>query len=88
MILQNDKTRTNSNDKEIAENVNGILIEDNSELAQKINSLYPNFEMVLEDGKLIDVTEIPAPPKEPPEPNQDDYMLDLDYRLSLIELGL
>jgi len=24
----------------------------------------------------------------PPEPNQDDYLLDLDYRLSMTELGL
>jgi len=24
----------------------------------------------------------------PPEPNQDDYLLDLDYRLSMNELGL
>jgi len=23
-----------------------------------------------------------------PEPTQDDYMLDLDYRLSMIELGI
>ena len=24
----------------------------------------------------------------PPQPTQDDYLLDLDYRLSMIELGL
>jgi hypothetical protein len=24
----------------------------------------------------------------PPEPTQEDYMMDLDYRVSLIELGL
>ncbi len=24
----------------------------------------------------------------PPEPTQDDYLLDLDFRLSMIELGL
>ena len=28
------------------------------------------------------------PPAQPPEPNQDDYLLDLDYRLSMTELGL
>lgn len=24
----------------------------------------------------------------PPQPNQDDYLLDLDFRLSMLELGL
>ena len=27
-------------------------------------------------------------PPDIPEPTQDDYMLDLDYRLSMIELGI
>ena len=25
---------------------------------------------------------------ETPEPNQDDYLIDLDYRVSMIELGI
>jgi len=28
------------------------------------------------------------PTPQPPQPTQDDYLIDLDYRLSMIELGL
>ena len=31
---------------------------------------------------------IAIPPSPPPEPSPVDYLIDLDYRLSLIELGL
>jgi len=27
-------------------------------------------------------------PSQPPQPTEDDYLIDLDFRLSMIELGL
>ena len=45
------------------------VIPDDSELAEKIKELYPNFEFVLDDdGQPIDVTEtepVPIPPAPP-----------------------
>lgn len=45
------------------------VIPDDSELAQKIKRLYPNFDFVFDDdGKPVDVTETepkPAPPAPP-----------------------
>ena len=46
------------------------VIPDDSELADKIIDLYPNFDFVLDsNGKLVDVVEIePAPAPVPPAP--------------------
>lgn len=45
------------------------VIPDNSELAQKIKRLYPNFEFVFgEDGKPVDVVETEPEPKPPTPP--------------------
>ena len=47
-----------------------FVIPDDSELAEKIKHLYPNFDFVLDDGKPVDVVETePQPePEKPPEP--------------------
>lgn len=45
------------------------VIPDGSELAEKIISLYPNFEFVFnDDGQPIDVTETEPEPKPPAPP--------------------
>jgi len=58
-------------------------------LADKIKEHSPYFEFVLDgQGNLIDITPTERPPGPLPEATQDDYMLDLDFRLSMIELGI
>ena len=45
------------------------VIPDDSELAEKIKELYPNFEFVFDDdGQPIDVTETEPKPKPPVPP--------------------
>ena len=45
------------------------VIPDDSELAEKIKELYPNFEFVFDDnGKPVDVTETEPEPKPPAPP--------------------
>ena len=41
-------------------------------------------------GNIISVTPAPEPEPEPelPEPTIEEYLIDLDFRLSIIELGL
>ena len=34
------------------------MVDDGTELAEKIEKLYPRFDFVVEDGKLVDVVEI------------------------------
>lgn len=98
MIVRRDKTyETNS----LFLNVNWYEGEDNyvidetteggKILAEKIKAYFPYFEFVLdEEGNLIDVipTEIPDPDPVIPEPSLEDYLLDLDFRLSMLELGI
>ena len=44
---------------------NYYVVDDNSELAQKIQKLYPRFDFVLDDnGNLIDVVEVPKTQEE------------------------
>ena len=44
---------------------NWYLVDDSSELAQKIQKLFPRFDFVLDDnGELVDVIEIPKTQKE------------------------
>ncbi|MFJ8266807.1 hypothetical protein [Peribacillus asahii] len=40
------------------------------------------------DGVIVDVEFIPFPSEPSKELTEVDYLLDLDYRLSMIELGL
>lgn len=40
------------------------VVEDGTELAEKIEKLYPRFDFVVEDGKLVDVVEIPKTQEE------------------------
>ena len=45
------------------------VIPDDSELAEKIKGLYPNFEFVFDDnGQPVDVTETEPEPKPPTPP--------------------
>lgn len=72
-----------------------VRIHDNSSIAKQIMNAY-QYELVLDGNNIcngvnvtMDKEEYLAtlPPSEP-EPTQDGYLLDLDFRLSLIELGL
>ncbi len=63
------------------------IIDDNSELANKIiTATTPICDFVLENGVVVDVIFQPLPIN--PLDVVIENSLDLDYRLSLIELGL
>ena len=77
MILYNNKqfvTNSNYPNNDWTENADWV-IPDNSELAQKIISLYPNFDFVLNDDgtKIIDVVAT-EPQPEPPAITQEQRM--------------
>lgn len=58
-------------------------------LANKIKEHSPYFDFILDiEGNLIGITPTEKPLLTTTEPTQDDYLLDLDFRLSMIELGL
>lgn len=67
--------------------------EEGKQLAQKIIEHYPYYELVLDDeGNLIDIIPTERTEPEPPEPSEievlSDYILELEYRLILLELGV
>ena len=70
MVLYKDKrfaTRSDAPDIDFMGNADWV-IPDDSELAEKIIRLYPNFEFVFDDnGQPVDATETESEP-EPPAP--------------------
>ena len=71
MILYNDKRFITNSEYPDTDWVGDAdyVIPDDSELAEKIIRLYPNFEFVFDDnGKPIDVTETEPKPKPPVPP--------------------
>lgn len=69
-----------------------FVLPDNSELAAKVANYYPYYDFVLsDDGELIDVVETSKPEPEQHTDTAADIMsmmVDHEYRLTLIELGV
>ena len=62
-------------------------------LSQKIREYYPCFDFVLDDeGNIIDIEPTERLESEEPEPSEiellTEYLIDVDFRLSMMELGL
>ena len=58
-------------------------------LAAKMVKNFPYYTLIVDNqGGLVDVELTERPPVPPPAPSQDDYMVDLDYRMCILELGL
>lgn len=69
------------------------VVDDASELAQRIKDNYPYFEFVLDSqGALIAITPTERPPEPEPEPTTEEDLMsmavDHEYRLTLLELGV
>ena len=60
------------------------------ELYESIGLTPCSFKEV--DGEIVDVEHIPLPPPPPPEPSETEllaeYLLDVDFRVAMLELGL
>ena len=71
MIIYNDKHFITNSDHPKDDWIGNAdwVIPDDSELAEKIKELYPNFEFVFdENGQPVDVTETEPEPKPPTPP--------------------
>ena len=68
IVNKNDKsfqTRSDASNFNWLKSNDWYVVDDNSELAQKIQKLYPRFDFVLDDnGNLIDVVEVPKTQEE------------------------
>lgn len=83
MSLNLDKTDLINNTLIITNDDGSIQCIPEDGATEDEKAMFDEFRQAYPDGK-------PAPPIEPqtPQPTQDDYLLDLDYRLSKIELGV
>lgn len=94
MIVYKDKnyeTRADKpNENWTAKDV--YVVEDGSELANKIIASYPYYEFVLSDGELIDIAPAERPEPEPDEPTEfeqlSNHVLDVDFRVVMLEMGM
>ncbi len=96
MIIRSNKTfETNSLFPNLDwYNENNYVIDEknegNKELIEKIKLHAPYMELVIDNEKIVDILPIERPPEQItiPIPTTDDYLIDLDFRLSMIELGI
>ena len=86
MIIYNDKHFITNSDHPEDDWIGNAdwVIPDDSELAEKIIRLYPNFEFVFDDdGQPIDVTETEPEPK-PPEITTEQRMTAMENAMEEI----
>lgn len=76
------------NENWTGDNENYFLVDSNSELANKIRENAPFMNFVVNDDKLIDIIPTERPPEPEPEPTIEEMLLEMDYRLTCVELGL
>lgn len=77
------------NENWTGDNENYYLVDSNSEFANKIRENAPFIDFVTDEaGNLIDVTPTERPPEPEPEPTTEEIWLEMDYRLTCVELGL
>ena len=86
MVLYKDKrfvTRSDAPDTDFMGDAD-FVVPDDSELAEKIIRLYPNFEFVFDDnGQPVDVTETEPEPK-PPEITTEQRMTAMENAMEEI----
>jgi len=73
LIVKQDKGYETRSDKpnENWTDEGAYIVEDGTDLANKIIANYPYFEFVLDNNsKLIDITPTERPPEPPPEPTE------------------
>jgi len=83
-VTQNDKESKNFADEEWKDKI--LVIDDSSDIGRRILNGIP-FEVILNEEKVIDINLLNLP-SSTSEPTIEDYLVDLDFRLSMAELGL
>ena len=78
MIIHKDtksvETRHDCPDSNFGGYENAFVVDDGTELANKIIANYPYFEFVLVDGELTDITPTEIPPEPPPGPTPTELL--------------
>lgn len=77
MIVYQDKsfeTRSDKPNENWTDNEDVYVVDDNSELAQRIINAYPHYDFVDKNGELVDIIELEKPPQPPPEPTEIELL--------------
>lgn len=93
-INTNRITQSIDKNEGIRVNDNELIQEIADEVLDKIKTAY-EYDLIFTDGEVTDINVIQtideyeaSLPPIIPVPTTDDYLIDLDFRLSMIELGL
>lgn len=94
LVHKHDKSllsRSNNPDDNYLNDDNYYVVPDGSELADRIISAYPHFDFAVEGSELVGIVELEKPPLPSPEPTEiellQEYVVDVDYRVAMTELG-
>ncbi len=89
------ETRSDKANENWTGNKDVFVVEDGTKLANKILKYAPYYNFVVDDkGLLIDITPVEIPPAADQEtkPSETqmlmDFIVDVDYRVSVLELGM
>jgi len=88
------QTREDKPNENWTDNKDVYVVDDNSELAQRIINAYPYYDFVVEDGELVDIIELEKPPQPEPEPTeiellqQENQQIRSDLDSAIMELSI
>lgn len=82
-ITKGFQSRSDKPNENWTEETNIFVVEDGTELAQKIVTNYPYFDFVLDgQGNLIDITPTERPHEPTPEPTAEERIKDLELQVA------
>lgn len=87
MIIFDNLTHIIGGNAARAAKLGAYYVPDGSDIARVFNAAYPHVQLQIENGQIIGVTALPIPESDPEIViDTEQYLLDLDFRLSTMEL--
>jgi len=77
-------TRSDKPNENWTGDINLFVVEDETELAQKIITNYPYFDFVIVEGNLIDITPTERPPAPTPPPTTEQQILGIQDNFDIM----
>lgn len=87
MIIFENLTYIIGGSESRAASLGAYYVVDEGAIAREFLAAYPYVQLQIEDGQIVGITSLPVPEPEPEIViDTEQYLLDLDFRLSTMEL--